>query len=409
MRILIIADYLPYPLVGGDRIRIYNLLRRVARQHEVSLAAFLETPEDAEGVPHLRQFCASVETASLGRHHPVSHLPGLLRFALEGKPLELKFLESMELRNKIKGLVSTMDFDIVQIEARMGPYLEALPENRCRKSLQMFQNFASQQYSRFFRIERHWDWKIRALLNSMAMGQWEPRYAERFNRCTTVSEADRQLLLEANPRLQVDVIPNGVDIQKYKPLPEENGSPALLFIGNMGYPPCVDAVLYFCREILPRIRHAIGAVDLWIVGRDPLPEVLRLDGDGVHVTGQVDDVIPYYRRSAVCVVPLRAGGGTRLKILEALALGRPVVSTTLGCEGLELVDGEHLLIADSPERFAEKTVRLLADRQLRRHISSNGRHLAESRYDWDKIAMRLMEIYALLLAQRDLPKPIVRG
>jgi glycosyltransferase involved in cell wall biosynthesis len=177
----------------------------------------------------------------------------------------------------------------------------------------------------------------------------------------------------------------------------------------MGYPPCVDAVLYFCREIFPRIRRTLGTAELWIVGRDPRPEVMQLNGDGVHVTGRVDEVIPYYQQSAVSVVPLRAGGGTRLKILEAMALGRPVVSTTIGCEGLEVVDGEHLLIADNCEQFAEKTVRLLTDRQIYQHISTNGRQLVEARYDWDKIAGRLMEVYAELIAQRDPPKPMGRG
>jgi len=409
MRILIIVDYLPYPLIGGGRIRIYNLLRRVASRHEVSLAAFLEKPEDAEGVLHLRQFCARVETASFHKRSRLAKIPGMLRYALAGKPPELKLLHSEELVGKIRQLVSMVDFDIVQIESRMGLYLETLSQNSRCKSILMFQNFTFQQDSRVFRVERRWDRKLRALLNSFAMGQWEPRYAERFDRCTTVSEADQGLLKRANPRLQVDVIPNGVDIQKYQRLPAENVLPVLLFIGNMEYPPCVDAVLYFCREIFPRIRRTIGAVELWIVGRDPRPEVLRLSGNGMHVTGQVDDVIPYYRQSAVCVVPLRAGGGTRLKILEAMALGRPVVSTTIGCEGLEVVDGEHLLIADNPEQFAEKTVRLLTDRQLYQHISTNGRQLVETRYDWDKIAGRLMEVYAEVVAQRDFPKPMVRG
>jgi glycosyltransferase involved in cell wall biosynthesis len=243
------------------------------------------------------------------------------------------------------------------------------------------------------------------------MGYWEPRYAEKFDRCTTVSEADKQLLVKANSRLQVDVIPNGVDIEKYQPLPlpPENISPSLVFIGHMGYPPCGDAMLYFCREIFPHIRRTIGASELWIVGRDPRPEVLELNGNGVHVTGRVEDVIPYYRQSPVCVVPLRAGGGVRLKILEAMALGRPVVSTTIGCEGLDVVDGEHLLIADTPEQFAEKTVRLLRDRQLYQYISANGRQLVESHYGWDKIAERLMEVYAEMVAEPDLPKPMAKG
>jgi glycosyltransferase involved in cell wall biosynthesis len=195
----------------------------------------------------------------------------------------------------------------------------------------------------------------------------------------------------------------------YRPLPHEDTSPSLLFIGNMGYPPCVDAVLYFCREIFPRIRRATGAAELWIVGRDPQPEVLQLNGNGVHVTGQVDDVIPYYRQSAVCVVPLRAGGGTRLKILEAMALGRPVVSTAIGCEGLEVIDGEHLLIADDPDQFAEKTVRLLTNRKLYDHISTNGRKLAETRYDWDNIAGRLMQVYAEMSEQHDVLKTMANG
>ena len=412
MRILMIADYLPFPLIGGDRIRIYNLLRRVARRHEVSLAAFLEQPEDAEGIHHLQEFCAKVETASVHQRSRLSKVPGLLRYALTGKPPELKLLHSEELAGKIRQLVSTMDFDIVQIEnSSMGLYLETFPPNSRCKSILMFQNFTSQQYGRVSHVEQHWGRKLRTWINSISMGYWEPRYAEKFDRCTTVSEVDKQLLMKANPRLQVDVIPNGVDIEKYQPLPlpPENVLPSLIFIGKMGYPPCVDAVLYFCREIFPLIRQAINAAELWIVGRDPRPEVLQLNGDGVHVTGRVEDVVPYYRQSAVCVVPLRAGGGTRLKILEAMALGRPVISTTIGCEGLEVVDGEHLLIADIPEQFAEKTVRLLSDRQLYKHISTNGRQLVETRYDWDKIAGRLMEVYAELKAQHNLPKRKERG
>jgi glycosyltransferase involved in cell wall biosynthesis len=243
-------------------------------------------------------------------------------------------------------------------------------------------------------MERHWARKVRPLINSIAMQYWEPRYAERFDRSTTVSEIDQQMLQKANPRLRINVIPNGVDIQNYKPLPTENLPSALLFIGNMGYPPCADAALYLCNEILPHVRRRMSGVEVWIVGRNPRAEVIELNGDGVHVTGRVDDVVPYYQKSAICVVPLRAGGGTRLKILEAMALGRPVVSTTIGCEGLDVVDNEHLMVADTPEQFAEKIERLLTDRQLFERISANGRKLVETRYDWDRIAEQLMDVYA---------------
>jgi len=394
MRILVIADYLPYPLIGGDRVRIYNILKRAARKHEISLVAFLEKPSDIEGVAHLKEFCTHVETANIEQRGRLEKLSGMLGYALAGKPPELKILQSNELIKKIRKLASTINFDIVQIEqTRMGLYLEALPRNKTSKTLLMFHNFTSQQHGRVSRVEKRWDRKFRSKFNSIAMGYWEPRYAKKFDLCTTVSREDRQLLLDANPHLQVEVIPNGVDVEKYQPLSSESISPSLLFLGNMGYPPNVDAALYFSKEIFPLICKKNKNVELWIVGRDTSPEVLELNNANVHVTGRVDDVIPYYQKSSICVVPLRAGGGTRLKILEAMALGRPVISTTIGCEGLEIVDNENILIANTPADFAEKTIHLLRDRELYQRISQNGRILVETRYSWDPISDRLMELY----------------
>ncbi|GAB1469196.1 glycosyltransferase [Chloroflexota bacterium] len=401
MQILVIADYLPYPLIGGDRIRIYNLLKRVASRHEVSLISFLEKPEDVEGVPHLKQFCARVETINFEQRSRLVKVPGLLGYALSGKPPELKLLHSLEFEQKLRELTKAIDFDIVQIEhARMALYLEALPQSNRRKSLLAFHNFTSQQYGRVSNVERNWGRKFRTRLNAVAMGYWEPRYAGRFDYCVTVSEEDRRLLLDANPRLHVGVIPNGVDVEMYQPLALQSGvtSPSFLFLGNMGYPPCVDAALYFCNDILPRIRKMDPAAEFWIVGRDPRPEVLALNNEHVHVTGRVVDVLPYYQQSPICVVPLRAGGGTRLKILEAMALGRPVISTSIGCEGLDVVHGEHLLIADTPVQFAEQSVRLLRDRALYQRLSTNGRKLVEARYSWDQIADKLINVYTEMLA-----------
>ena len=402
MRVLMICHYVPYPQMTGGRIRIYNLLRRVANRHDVSLAALLETPDDAQGLSHLRQFCARVETATLPAHQRsrLAKATGMLRYILNGRPPDLMLLHSEELVAKIRQLFSTIEFDIVQIESLMALYLETLPQDRGYKSLQMFHNVESHNYARIAQVERRWSGKVRASVNSFSMRYWEHRYAEKFDRCTTVSEMDQQLLREANPRLHVDVIPNGVDLEKYRPLPlpATNTPPSLMFIGNMGYQPCIDAAQHLCTDILPLIRQVIPLVELWIVGSNPAPEVRRLHGNGVHVTGRVEDIEPYYRQCTVCVVTLRAGGGTRLKILEAMALGRPVVSTTIGCEGLGVVDSEHLLIADGPKQFAEATVRLLRDPRLAGDIRANARKLVEARYGWDKIADRLMEIYEDMVA-----------
>jgi len=205
-----------------------------------------------------------------------------------------------------------------------------------------------------------------------------------------MSGADRRLLLAANGSLRVEVSPNGVDTNHYRPLPDSGNTAEMLFIGNMGYQPNADAALYFCTEILPLIRRRSADSKLWIVGIGPEASVRRLAGNGVFVTGGVPDVVPYYMRSKVCVVPLRAGSGTRLKILEAMALGRAVVSTSKGCEGLDVVDGEHILIADDSKEFAEQTVRLLTNNELRATIAARAREFVVASYDWDMIVEKLM-------------------
>lgn len=137
----------------------------------------------------------------------------------------------------------------------------------------------------------------------------------------------------------------------------------------------------------------IQDVQVWIVGASPSPQVTQLAGDNVHITGYVEDILPYYKRSMVSIVPIRAGGGTRLKILEAMALGRPVVSTTIGCEGLDVINGEHLLVADEPRKFADQTLRLLTDRDLYCRIAENARDLVVNNYDWDVVADNMLNVY----------------
>lgn len=395
MRILFITDYLPYPPIAGDLIRNYSLIRRIARQHQVSLVGFLPPWVEADSVSHMQEFCHRVEAVNLQRRPKLARLPGLIRYVVEGIPFDFEFLRSDVLANKIRQLACSEDFDIVHIEqARMAPYLEALPPDCKSKKVLVFQNVDANQYDRISRIARTWAKKIRTRLYSLMLRRWEPRYAERFDRCVAMSEVDRRLLTMSNPRLKVDIVPNGVDTKLYQPLPFEDMRPAVLVIGSMGYPPNADGAIWFCNDILPHIRRILSDVQVWIVGTSPPPEVVKLSGDGVHVTGRVEDVVPYYRRTSVSVIPLRAGGGTRLKILEAMALGRPVVSTSIGCEGLDLVDGQHLLIADDPEQFAEKTVRLLTDRELYERIAAEGRQLTVTRYDWDVIARQLLDVYS---------------
>jgi glycosyltransferase involved in cell wall biosynthesis len=342
----------------------------------------------------MKKICEGVEVAVYRQRHPLAHLPALMRNAIVGIPTELIFHQSKELAYKINLLTSSIDFDVVQIEhSYMAPYLNALPSDASCKRILVFRNVVFDQYDRIFRVDWRPIKKLRALIFSAMMRRWEPTYAQCFDRCIALSNADRSLLLEANPDLKIDIVPNGTDTQFHQPLALPKNLSSLLFVGSMSYTANVDAVIYFCQDILPLIREKVNHVDVWIVGKDPLPEVKRLNGNGIRVTGRVEDVVPYYQQSTISVVPLRAGSGTRLKILEAMALGRPVVSTSLGCEGLDVEDGKHLLIADTPEQFAESTARLLNDQDLYQQVRSNARELVENYYDWDVIARKLVDIY----------------
>jgi glycosyltransferase involved in cell wall biosynthesis len=194
--------------------------------------------------------------------------------------------------------------------------------------------------------------------------------------------------------VRATVVVPGVDCETLTPSERPSSSSNLVFVGSMSYRPNVDAAEFFVRQVLPRIAREVPDVTLSIVGAAPAPSVKRLAQDPrVRVTGLVDDVRPYYAAAAASVVPLRIAGGVRMKILEALALGSPVVSTAIGAEGLELEDGRDLLIADTPEQFADAAIRLLRDPQLRDRLARHGRATAVRRFSWDSVARALEAVY----------------
>jgi sugar transferase (PEP-CTERM/EpsH1 system associated) len=247
---------------------------------------------------------------------------------------------------------------------------------------------------------RHTETEQRPLHKWLYARQWrrmlrfEGRTVARFDRVLTVSDVDRDTLQRLYPdqlAAPVSVIPTGVDTTYFAPKPEDPaGRRRLVFTGSMDWLPNADGVLYFCREVLPLIRKDEPDVTFTIVGRSPTPEVRRLAEDrGIEVTGRVEDVRPYLSRSAVYVVPLRIGGGTRLKIFEAMSAGRAVVSTTIGAEGLPAEHGRHILLADSPEAFAHCVLTLLKDADARHAMEREARALVTGQYDWAAAAAHL--------------------
>ncbi len=397
MRILMICLHLPYPPQSGALIRNYNLLKRVAQENEVWIASVAEKKFDEGNIAHLKTFCAGVEVVEPTQTGRLDNPLQIFEYLWKGWPVELRYYHLPALFEKINELVNRYDFDVIDIEdSNMGLYLEAIPESLHKKCVLTFHDVIYKKMESIYNLETRLPSKLRMGLYSRMMARWEPFYMQKFGCCVTVSEPDRQLLLAKNPNLRIEIVNNGIDTRSFQPLPYDSSNHTLLFVGNMNYLPNIDAMELFCQQILPLVKKSIPDVKLTIVGLNPVPKVMALAGDGITVIKNARDLVPHYQQSAVSVVPLRGGGGTRLKILESMALGRPVVSTTIGCEGLEVHDGEHLFIADDPLSFANRIIKLLKDSDTRKGMIKRGRLLVEKVYDWDVIAKKLLKVYSSL-------------
>lgn len=399
--ILYVTYGFPYPLSSGMRVRNHYLIKAISRRYAVSLLTLAESEAELAHLDALRPYCVSVDAVVATPYSTRQHALGVARCLVRGKPLHTHLLGYPAMRAKVAELAARWDVRLVQIEhSYMAHYLQALPPAyRCRTILE-FPDLGSVQYGRMLRLRISPQRKARYLWEWWTARRWEPRYARQFDQCVVVSPEDARVLRQADPTLPITVVDNGVDTERLRPLPDAAGSADLLFIGTMHYAPNLDAVHYFVQHVLPEVQRRVPEARLIVVGKSP-PESVRAlsNGRDVIVTGEVPAVEPYYAQCAVSVVPLRAGGGTRLKILESMALGRPVVSTTVGCEGLEVRDGEHLLVADEPRTLAAKVVALLQDGDLRCALAARARRLVERRYAWPILGERLMATYDALLAQ----------
>ena len=393
MRILFIANITPWPMHGGAHLRIFNLMKRIAARHDVSIGCHAWNDADRAGVADLNRmgFPATAGTTWWGSTS--RHVKPGLRYALRGIPPDAAQYQAPELHR----LISEGNYDVLHIEeSSLAPYAASIPRNRGIRTVITLHNVQFLQDRRIAEIESSFSRRMWRSFNARWMRRYEPRMAAGFHRVITVSSDDRDALRRRAPGLRVDVIPNGVATQDLAPLPPHRGRPALVFVGTLAYRPCVDGAVWLVKEILPLLRRTFPDLDVWIVGKQPTAEVLALAGPGVFVAGEVDDVRPYYARSSIAVVPLRAGGGSRLKILEAMALGRCVVSTTIGAEGLHVQPGIHVAVADDTASFAAAIAELLADDTRRRAMEQAARHLVETEYDWDAIAAKQLEIYEQL-------------
>lgn len=415
MRILFLTPQLPYPPHQGTTIRNYNLIANLAPRHEIHLLSFVRSRDEIDRAFPLHQYCRSIEAVLTPCR---SSLKRLLSLFLSSLPDMALRLPSAEFKTKLRACLERERFDVVQIEGiEMAQhwmlevrnwkldYETGLPISNFQFPTPIFDDhnaeYVLQQraFETDVRQPRRWVAALYSLIQWKKLSRYEAMICRLADRVVAVSEADKAALQRLVPGLEVAVVPNAVDIEYYtsvdirpSPLPPR----ALIFTGKMDFRPNVDAVLWFCQEVLPLVQGKVPDVRFYIVGQSPHRRVLRLaDDPAVTVTGYVDDVRPYIAGACVYVIPLRMGGGTRLKVLEAMAMGKAIVSTSLGCEGFEgLVPSRDLFVADPPEEFAQRVIELLSDASRRERLGQAARRFVEEQYDWRLIVPKLESVYA---------------
>ena len=398
-QVLLISRCPPWPLHLGDRLIIWHLARELAQKgHVIDLLAFANDPRDHDDVDHYR---AHFGTVTLIDEAPRSQFTLLQRLLLPQArfPRHAGGAGSPAMWQAIKQAVNTRDHDCAHFFGGVQVY-------EYRHAIGTLPTLITpyESYSLYLRREletRSGSASVLSLRHVLAR-RFEAWMFTPFDRRVVVAERDRSELRSINPALDWEVIPNGVDADRFQPGPEARESATLLFTGNFEYEPNVDAALWLAADLLPGLRQQGLDAQLWLVGHAP-PQALRaLAGDQILVTGRVPDLRPWLQRATLYVCPLRKGAGIKNKVLEALAAGCPLLATPLSADGIAIEDGRHALLAER-DAFPAAVRRLLDDAALRDGLALAGRQLVESQYSWRQVATRYAGLYQALASGRASP------
>ena len=402
LQILIVSPYLPVPANSGSAIRLQHIVRGLAETETVDLVGLdMAGPSSSQEYAALDSVCRDLVAVSWRKVPKWRQIAGIARRLTRWEPIMTKYVESTALAEKVRAMTAQRQYDIIAFEQTVAAvYRDAVSFGQQARTVLSTHDIAFLQFRRMV-AQAPWGLgKLILLLSWLPLRSWEPRMVRRCDCTLTVSEADKQVLLARAPGLNVEVVENGVDTKVHTPLSKPTRPQTMLLVGSMVYHPNIDAACFFSEEVFPLIRARCPDAQLMIVGKSPPPRVCQLDeASGIEVHGDVADVVPFYEQATLSLAPLRAGGGTRLKILESMALGRPVVATTTGAEGLRVSDGTHLLIADSAVALADACARLLSEPASCSTIAAAARELVEREYDWSSIASRLRRLYRDLAAE----------
>lgn len=406
-KILFLTQIVPFPPDAGPKVKTYHVIRALVDQgHFVTLVSFVR-PEEEQHISALREICESVHEVPIRRSR-IADIGYMVKSYLTGRSFLIERDDLPLMQNTVNQLIREGDFQFIHADqltmvqfAIRGA--SAYPD----KKPKVIFDAHNAVWTIVERMKETAWFILKPILavEAKRVKQYEGELLKTVDHVLAVTELDRILLEEAlnfsNPVnaecvSTLTVIPIAVDTEKLRPIERKVGSKNIVTLGTLHYPPNADGIRWFLTEVFPLVQTRVPESTLTIIGKNPPQDFLELAGRNprrIKVTGYVDDLVPYLEESALMVVPVRAGGGMRVRILEAFAYAMPVVTTTIGLEGIHGTPDQNVLVADTPGDFAERTIELLEDAALQEKLAANGRELAKNKYDWKAVLSAMIPIY----------------
>ncbi len=390
MRILFLLSRVPYPIEKGDKLRAYYQLQYLSKKHEIILVAMNRGRADEKAVRKIREFCSQVHVIQYGYFQIALNL---VRAFFTGKPLQVGYFYNSRGQKKIDQIIA--EFKPQHIFCQLLRVAEYVRHSNIPKTLD-YQDVFSTGMKR--RAETS-SWWLRPLflLEYRRLLRYEHAIFSDFDNKTIISAPDRDLIPHPANN-QIIVVPNGVDHEYFKPVVREKDFD-VVFTGNMGYPPNVNAAEYLISEIIPIVRNKIPGVTVMLAGATPHQRVLALANEKIRVTGWVEDMRECYATSKIFIAPMRIGTGLQNKLLEAMSMGLPCITSVLANQALGAAENSEILVGRSPEEFADHIIRLLTDQEFARKIAEAGKAYVDNTYDWENSTMAIEKIMAGTMKQ----------
>lgn len=389
MKILMFTPYVPYPPNSGGQIRTFNLIKNLSKKHEITSFSFRRSDHGIPELTELKKYCRQVRTFS--RKKSFQSPLKILRTGFSRYPYLVNMYRHRQTQQAIAQELSSRTYDLIHVETY---YIMPNLPNTSVPVLLAEQTIEYQVYQHYASSSPIWPIKPLLYIDVVKHKYWERHYWQEVKKVVAMSEADKQKMLQLIPNLNVSVVPNGVDTTFFQEkISNHKPSNTVLFVGNFNWLQNREAAEVLAKNIWPKIKAKLPGAKLWIVGREPKENIKRLATSDITISGDIEDIRTAFQGANVLVAPLYGAGGTRYKILEAMASGLPVVTTRIGIEGIGATNGRNVLLADSNEEIANLTIEIIKNQNLAKKIAISAKEFVYKNFDWKSISNSLEQIY----------------